>query len=52
MCFRPPSVNKPIKCPACGAINPAIAKTCLKCKADLTAVKKEENKKPDDGTKG
>ncbi|HHY25883.1 hypothetical protein [Desulfitobacterium sp. PCE1] len=41
MCFRPPTAGKPVKCPECGAVNPATAKTCLKCKADLT--KKESN---------
>ena len=43
MCFRPPSVGKPIKCPSCGALNPNIAKNCVKCKTDLTSLK-EENK--------
>ncbi|WP_434509864.1 hypothetical protein [Desulfitobacterium sp. AusDCA] len=46
MCFRPPAAQKPIKCPACGATNPAIVKNCIKCKADLISVK-EESKKPD-----
>jgi ribosomal protein L40E len=41
MCFRPPSVGKAIKCPACGAPNPGIAKSCVKCKEDLTAAKEE-----------
>ncbi len=39
MCFRPPTAGKPTKCPQCGAINPATAKTCIKCKADLTKPK-------------
>lgn len=39
MCFRPPTAGKPVKCPECGSINPATAKTCLKCKADLTKTK-------------
>lgn len=39
MCFRPPSAGKPVKCPECGSINPAIAKNCVKCKTDLTPVK-------------
>lgn len=39
MCFRPPSVGKPIACPECGQINPSIAKRCIKCKTDLSALK-------------
>ena len=35
MCFRPPTAGKPINCPECGSVNPATAKTCLKCKAEL-----------------
>lgn len=35
MCFRPPTAQKPLKCPACGAVNPPIAKECIKCKAKL-----------------
>lgn len=37
MCFRPPTVQKPIKCPSCGKFNPATNKVCINCKADLTA---------------
>lgn len=40
MCFRPPTAGKPIKCPQCGSINPATAKTCIKCKEDLTNLTK------------
>lgn|GEM_PF-3064862 len=36
MCFRPAAAAVPTKCPNCGALNPPIAKTCLKCKTDLT----------------
>ncbi|SHN51895.1 hypothetical protein [Desulfitobacterium chlororespirans] len=35
MCFRPPSAQKPVKCPQCGALNPAISKKCIKCKTEL-----------------
>lgn len=35
MCFRPPSTGRPKKCPACGSINPTIAKQCRKCGVDL-----------------
>jgi len=42
MCFRPPSAVKPLKCPSCGTLNPNIAESCVKCKADLTAVKEEQ----------
>lgn len=35
MCFRPPTVSKPKKCPNCGMPNPAIAKVCFKCKTEL-----------------
>lgn len=48
MCFRPPNVQKPIKCPNCGKFNPATNKVCIECKAELTAAvepKKEEPKK-------
>jgi ribosomal protein L37E len=31
MCFRPPNAQKPIKCPRCGALNPANVKKCRKC---------------------
>ncbi len=50
MCFRPPSAGKAVKCPQCSALNPAIAKNCIKCKTDLTEAKaaqaetKPENK--------
>ncbi|WP_373657610.1 hypothetical protein [Sporomusa acidovorans] len=40
MCFRPPTATKPIKCPACGALNQPTKKNCTKCQADLTAAKK------------
>ncbi|MFA6808445.1 MAG: hypothetical protein WCR27_05580 [Eubacteriales bacterium] len=43
MCFRPPTAGKPKKCPQCGAVNPSMAKTCIKCKADLTQVKAGNN---------
>jgi len=47
MCFRPPSAGKPIKCPSCGALNPSIAKNCVKCKADLSAAKEEQAENKD-----
>ncbi|WP_173361739.1 hypothetical protein [Desulfitobacterium hafniense] len=43
MCFRPPNVSKPKVCPDCGAQNPPIRTTCLKCNADLN-LKKPESK--------
>jgi hypothetical protein len=36
MCFRPPTANKPVKCPACGSFNPPISKVCKKCGFDGT----------------
>jgi len=36
MCFRPPSIVKPAKCPDCGTVNPPTKKICSKCQADLT----------------
>lgn len=45
MCFRPPTVGKPVNCPQCGAVNPGIAKTCIKCKADLTKIKDNDDSK-------
>ena len=50
MCFRPPSVGKPQKCPECGALNPGAAKTCVKCKAALPEVKPEPIVCPKCGT--
>jgi len=47
MCFRPTSAGKPVKCPNCGTLNIATAKTCMRCKADLSPAKEqsqEENK--------
>lgn len=35
MCFRPPTAQKPVRCPQCGALNPPINKQCNKCKAKL-----------------
>lgn len=43
MCFRPPTAGKPVKCPQCGAINPGVAKNCIKCKADLSQVKNSDD---------
>lgn len=43
MCFRPPTPSKPIKCPDCGALNPTVAKKCVKCKADLSPAKEEQS---------
>lgn len=37
MCFRPPNVKKPIKCPACSTLNPGENKNCKKCGAELAA---------------
>lgn len=31
MCFRPPEMKAPKKCPACGARNPGMNKVCKKC---------------------
>lgn len=42
MCFRPPSAEKGINCPNCGALNPMMASKCLKCKTDLSSVKQKE----------
>lgn len=58
MCFRPPSTQKPVKCPQCGALNPAISKKCIKCKTELTSEKPElegnkaesEGNKPESGS--
>ncbi|ACL19912.1 hypothetical protein DesLBE_1535 [Desulfitobacterium sp. LBE] len=36
MCFRPPTANKPVKCPACGMYNPPTMKVCKKCGFDGT----------------
>ncbi|CDX00564.1 hypothetical protein DesLBE_2816 [Desulfitobacterium sp. LBE] len=44
MCFRPPSAQKPVKCPQCGALNPPISKKCIKCKAELAKEKESESK--------
>ena len=44
MCYRPAAAAKASKCPNCGALNPPIAKTCLKCKTDLTVTKTEPEK--------
>lgn len=35
MCFRPPSVSKPKKCPSCGTVNPGNLKECRNCKHPL-----------------
>lgn len=35
MCFRPAQVEKPIKCPNCGALNPFNRMTCKKCNSPL-----------------
>lgn len=51
MCFRPPSAGKGVKCPGCGAVNPSIAKKCVKCKTDLSQVK-EENSKEENNKEG
>lgn len=48
MCFRPPTVNKPIKCPSCETLNPANLKLCKKCQGPLEA---EEKKGSKDGEK-
>lgn len=32
MCFRPATAAAPRTCSNCGAINPSMAKQCLKCK--------------------
>lgn len=36
MCFRPPTANKPVKCPECGSFNPPTLKKCRKCGFDGT----------------
>lgn len=35
MCFRPPEMKPPKKCPECGARNPGMKTTCKKCGAPL-----------------
>jgi predicted RNA-binding Zn-ribbon protein involved in translation (DUF1610 family) len=35
MCFRPPQVQKPKRCPNCNAMQPGIAKVCKKCGTEL-----------------
>lgn len=42
MCFRPPNVQKPIKCPECGKFNPATNKVCNECKAELKPTQEPE----------
>lgn len=42
MCFRPPTATKPKKCPECGAMNPATAKNCIKCKAGLDSAEAQK----------
>lgn len=44
MCFRPPTVNKPIKCPCCGTLNPSNLKLCKKCQEALKTEEKKESK--------
>lgn len=47
MCFRPANAAKPKTCPSCGAVNPSVRQTCIKCNADLGAEKaknESENK--------
>ncbi|TWH59485.1 double zinc ribbon protein [Desulfitobacterium sp. LBE] len=39
MCFRPPEVAAPKKCPECGARNPGVFKTCKKCGNPLPEAK-------------
>jgi ribosomal protein L40E len=46
MCFRPPTVGKPKKCPECGSVNPAIVKQCRKCGVDLPEPETEKIKCP------
>jgi hypothetical protein len=35
MCFRPPQVGLPKKCPSCGAMNQSNLTHCKKCKTEL-----------------
>ncbi|SDD54829.1 hypothetical protein SPACI_051900 [Sporomusa acidovorans DSM 3132] len=35
MCFRPPKVEKPIKCEACGTVNLPKSVKCKKCGTEL-----------------
>lgn len=35
MCFRPPQVGKPKRCPSCGAMNQYNLTHCKRCKAEL-----------------
>ena len=35
MCFRPPSVSKPKRCPDCNSLNPGTLTVCRKCGAAL-----------------
>ncbi|WP_373657689.1 zinc-ribbon domain-containing protein [Sporomusa acidovorans] len=37
MCFRPPEIKAPVKCPECGARNLGTNKTCKKCGKPLPA---------------
>lgn len=39
MCFRPPDMSKPVKCPKCSALNKAMDKTCKECGAKLNELK-------------
>ena len=40
MCFRPPTVQRPVKCPGCGVMNPPTSKKCRRCEADLTILQR------------
>ena len=48
MCYRPATAAKANKCPNCGALNPPIAKTCIKCKVSLTEAEAEVKPKTEE----
>lgn len=45
MCFRPTAAAKARNCPKCGAINPAIAKKCIKCNTSFEDNLKHQKEK-------
>lgn len=48
MCFRPPKVNKPLKCPHCGKLINALAnftpEKCPYCGEKLDSAEKKDGK--------
>lgn len=51
MCFRPPEVKKPKKCPVCGALSPFTVNACRKCGTPLPDPEPEKIKCPRCGAK-